>query len=106
MEVWSLMPISKTKFKSIFEYTFLGIIFLICGLALNENLVQPLVKQVIVSVIFIAWVSMFTFGFVFKESYILKAAKLSKPTLFYIEQLAYFVLLIINSIVIYEAVYT
>ncbi|KAF7772988.1 hypothetical protein PMAN_b0641 [Pseudoalteromonas marina] len=49
---------------------------------------------------------MFTFGFVFKESYILKAAKLSKPTLFYIEQLAYFVLLIINSIVIYEAVYT
>jgi len=100
------MLISKTKFKSIFEYTFLGIIFLICGLALNENLVQPLSKQVIVSVIFIAWVAMFTFGLIFKESYILKASKLSKPILFYIEQLAYFTLLIINSIVICEVVYT
>lgn len=79
------MLISKKNFKSIFEYSFLGIIFLICDLVLNEYLVQPLVKQLIVSVIFVAWLSMFAFGLVYKESYILKVPKLSKPVLFYIE---------------------
>lgn len=97
------MPISKTKFKSIFEYTFLGAIFLLLGLARNDYLEFPLVKQGMVSVTFVAWVLMFSFGFIFKESYILKATKKSKPIFFYIEQLAYLTLLIINSIVIFAA---
>ena len=76
------MQVSKANFKSVFEWLFLAVIFIICALAFNGSLVQPSSKFIVVSVFLVGWLVQFIYGVLAKESYSLKASRLTKPIAF------------------------
>jgi len=100
------MLILKEKFKTIFEYTFLIIVFSLCGLSVSQILIQPFAKLVFVSTFFLAWFVLLIYGLIYKESYVFKGSVKSRLFKYLAEQFLYCSLIIITGVVLFRAVYT